>query len=318
VADPCGTSGQPVGAEGELAALGALERRLNHPPPGEVWIGDDAAVLEGQAGPLLFASDLVAEGVHFDRRLSSLADVGWKAMAVNLSDMAAMGGRPLRAVVALAGAFGEELEACYDGLVAAAERYGCPVVGGDLSGAPTGGGLVCSIAVLGTAEASGPVLRSGARPGDELWVTGPLGASAAGLRLLEADPRAEGPLVDRHRRPLPRLAEGRQAAACGASAMIDVSDGLGLDLDRLARASGVGIRLGEVPIAPGATESEALGGGEDYELAFAVSPGTDVTEAFARAGLDVPLRLGEVVADTGERSLHGGALAALGWLHGPR
>ncbi|HLI15604.1 MAG TPA: thiamine-phosphate kinase [Acidimicrobiales bacterium] len=296
---------------GELAALGWLARRLGSGPEGEVWVGDDAAVLAAPAGPLLLATDLLAEGVHFDRRLESLADVGWKALVANVSDVAAMGGRPLAAVVALAGASRAELEELYEGLVAAAECYGCPVVGGDLSDAPA---LVVSVAILGTTDGRPAVRRSGARPGDALYVTGPLGAASAGLRLLRRDPASTGPLVAAHRRPSARLAEGRAAARAGASAMIDVSDGLGLDLERLASASAVGVALDDVPVAPGATLEDALGGGEDYELCLAAAPGV-LEDAFAAAGLALPLRIGRVVADARERSLRGEALPVLGYEH---
>lgn len=303
--------------EGEEQALAVLQAVLPPPPNGEVWIGDDAAVLGGEPGPLLFATDLVAEGVHFDRRLSSLSDVGWKVLATNLSDVAAMGGRPLRAVVALAGAFGNELRSLYDGLAECAERYACPLVGGDLSAAPGGGGIVCSVAILGTTDGWSPVLRRGARPGDELWVTGPLGGSAAGLRQLRADPAATGEAVDRHRRPIPRLAEGTLAATLGATAMIDISDGLGIDLDRLARASLVGVELDDVPVHDGATEAEALGGGEDYELVFSCEKEVAISASFAEAGLRPPVRIGRVVKDPAVRSLRGEALRAAGYLHGP-
>ncbi len=297
---------------GELGALARLAELLPGPPDGEVWIGDDAAVLRAPAGArLVFATDCVVEHVHFERGLSSLEDVGWKAVAVNVSDVAAMGATPLAAVAAVAGASGEELELLTSGIAAAAERFGCPLVGGDLSFASE---LVLSVAVLGTCPGD-PVLRSGARAGDLLYVTGPLGSSAAGLRALRSDPRATGPLVDAHRRPLARLAEGAMAAAAGATAMIDCSDGFGLDLDRLARSSGVGLELLSVPVAPGATTEEAMGGGEDYELIFCAPRGVDIEAAFSRAGLREPLLVGRCVADRERRSLEGGRFEAAGYEH---
>ncbi len=300
---------------GEEEALARRAARLPPPPAGEVWIGDDAAVLAGDRGPLLFATDLVAEGVHFDRRLSSLADVGWKLLAANLSDIAAMGGRPLRCVVALAGGLGDDLDALYDGLGEAATAFSCPVVGGDLSAPPLGGGLCVSLAVLGTTDGRPPVTRAGGRPGDAVLVSGPLGAAAAGLRLLRADPAAEGPAVAAHRRPVPRLAAGRAAAVAGARAMIDVSDGLGLDLDRLARASGVGVELDTVPTAPEASEAEALGGGEDYELVVALADPGALVAAHAAAGLAPPIEIGRLVADPSRRRLQEAPLPIAGWRH---
>src|SRR5687768_8557077 len=150
--------------KGELAVIAALEHRLPRPPAGETWIGDDAAVLAAPTGPLLLAADAVVEGVHADLTRTSLADLGWKALAVNVSDIAAMGGRPLHAVVTVAVPPGrsDDVTALYDGLLPAAEAFGCAVVGGDLTAGPA---LVVTVAVTGTiddVDAGGPVLRSGA------------------------------------------------------------------------------------------------------------------------------------------------------------
>ncbi len=308
-------AGHSFGVGGEAVALEALEAILGPPAHGETWIGDDAAVLCVGGEPLLFASDLIAEGVHFSLAHTSLADVGWKALAVNISDVAAMGGRPFRAVVAIAGAFGPRLEDLYRGLLEASSAYGCPIVGGDLSAPANGDGLVVSVAILGTTEGRAPVLRSGARAGDRLYVTGALGAAAAGLRLLAKDAHALGACVDAHRRPRPRVVEGEAAARLGARAMIDISDGLGIDLDRLARASGLGVALEQLPVAQGATEAEALEGGEDYELLFAVPPEVAVEAAFEASGLTRPVAIGELVADGDRRQLRGRPFAPAGYLH---
>jgi thiamine-monophosphate kinase len=298
---------------GERAAIDLLARLLPPPPAGETWLGDDAAVLERPGGgSLLLATDCVVSGVHFDLRWSSLADVGWKVLSANVSDIAAMGGSPLAAVVAVAGADAGDLEVLYAGLVEAASHYSCPVVGGDLS---AGSELVVSVAVLGSADERSPVLRSGAQPGDRLFVTGALGRAAAGLRLLREGAGQSGELVRAHLRPEARLAAGQAAAAAGATAMIDVSDGLGIDLDRLATASGVGIRLDAVPVAAGATLEEALGGGEDYELVFAAPDGRVVLAAFVSAGLAAPIDIGYCDADATVRRLRGTPLAATGFEH---
>ncbi len=149
-----------------------------------MWSGDDAAVVNvpalspGQAPLLLLAADTLVGGIDADLSLTTLSDFGWKAMAVNLSDIAAMGGRPAHALVSVVGLGPDELEELYEGIREAAAEFGCDVVGGDLS---AGNEVVVSVAVTGWVDGE-PVLRNGARPGDRIWVTAPLGAAAAGLR----------------------------------------------------------------------------------------------------------------------------------------
>jgi thiamine-monophosphate kinase len=301
-----------VSGRGEFAAIARLAARLPHGPDDEVWIGDDAAVMRGGIERLLLTTDAVVGGVHADLALVSLADFGWKALAVNVSDIAAMGGQPVAAVVAVAGPPSTDLDALYEGLGAAATRWGCPIVGGDLVESSA---LVVTVTVAGQGDGQPPpVTRAGARPGDTLMVTGSLGASAAGLRLLRAGVTA-GPLIAAYRRPQARLAEGQAARAGGASAMIDVSDGFGADVGHLLDASEVGSRLGDLPIAPGATEDEALAGGEDYELVFSAPDPERVGHAFAAAGLPAPIVVGVCTEDPAERTLGGQPLAALGWEH---
>jgi thiamine-monophosphate kinase len=275
-----------------------------------------------RVGPsLLLTTDAVVEGVHFDLSLVTLADVGWKALTVAVSDVGAMGGRPAHALVAVGAAPGTDLDEIADGLAEAADRWRCPVVGGDLSAAAQ---LVVSVAVTGGLDGPLPAThRSGARPQDALFVTGPLGASAAGLRLLRggagADPglgdAQRGALLHAYRRPEARLAEGQAARAAGATAMMDISDGLGLDLDRLARASGVGFDLDEVPVADGATLDEALSGGEDYELLIAAPDDGSLGARFAANGLRSPVRIGVCTEDPRERRLGDGSLGATGYQH---
>jgi thiamine-monophosphate kinase len=306
----------------ELAIIERLRTRLAG-PEGQTWIGDDAAVVPGPSGALLLAADAVVAGVHADLALVGLDDLGWKALVVNVSDVAAMGGRPTYALVTVAGPLEEvDVDLLYDGLTAAAEAYDCPVVGGDLSSAPT---LVVAVTVVGDGGPAPPppVLRSGARPGDTVFTTGPLGSSAAGLALLRADRAGEAPdLAVAHCRPRARLAEGAVARAAGATAMIDVSDGLALDLHRVADASHVGVALDHVPVAIGVSrvsddpEAVALGGGEDYELVFTAPDPDRMDAAFVEAGLALPLRIGRCTADPAERRLHGGALPEVGWVHG--
>src|SRR5439155_20908268 len=196
----------------ELAFVSSLARRFGPPPPGEVWAGDDAAVVHAPEGLLLLAVDPMVEGVHF---VTLSADVGWTALARNVSDLAAMGGRPLHALVSLVVPPGLDVAPLVDGLDEARVALGCPIVGGDTSSGPT---LTITVAVTGTVDGS-PVLRSGARVGDVLFVTGPLGGAPA--------------------RPTPRVAEGIAARQGGATARIDISDGLALALRRVAHGRGV-------------------------------------------------------------------------------
>ena len=298
---------------GEFAAIDAIRALLGDPPPdGQVWIGDDAAVVAARDGAaLLLAADTVVGGVHADLALTGVDDLGWKAMAACLSDIAAMGGDPGWALVTVSGADGEEIRALYSGIAEASRRFACPVVGGDVTG---GASLVVTVAVVGTCD-GGPVLRSGARDGDHVWVTGALGASAAGLRQLRSEGRS-GPvdgLARSHARPVPRLAEGRAARVSGATAMIDVSDGLAADVGHIARESGVGISLDSVPVAAGATAEEALSGGEDFELVFCAPPGAPVESAFG--SLAPPTRIGTCTARHAGVRLGGAELRPSGWEH---
>ncbi|HVT42540.1 MAG TPA: thiamine-phosphate kinase [Acidimicrobiales bacterium] len=311
---------------------------------------DDAAVLRLPAGPLVVSVDSVVAGVHVDLAFCSPGDVGWKALMGALSDLAAMGASPLGAVVALCvpgpsgrpgpsgSGDGELALGVMEGVAEASAASACPIVGGDLSQASE---LAVAVTVLGTvndadadadadaavAGAPGPVSRSGAQPGDVVLLTGPCGASAAGLRLLRAGesdnggrPRAGGAAVAAIRaywRPVARLRQGMAARRGGATAMIDVSDGLALDLHRLADASEVGFALDEVPVAAGATREEALGGGEDYELVFTCAEGdvAGMAAAFAAEGCAPPTPIGLIVPDPGVRTLAGRELGRLGWRH---
>jgi thiamine-monophosphate kinase len=280
---------------------------------------DDAGVLElPAAGSLVVSVDSVVEGVHFDLAFCRPSDIGWKALMRALSDLAAMGAAPLGALIALCVPVGtgegELALGVMRGVADASAASGCAVVGGDVSSA---GELVVAVTVLGTAEGdTGVVSRSGAVAGDVLLVTGPCGGSEAGLRELRAGVEGADERLS-YRRPVARLTEGSMAQRCGAHAMIDVSDGLALDLHRLADASGVGFVLDGVPVAAGATLDEALGGGEDYELAIAVAEVDLETleRAFDAAGLSAPLRIGSTVSDADLRLLGTSELERLGWQH---
>ena len=305
----------------EFAVIDALRARFEaaagHLPGGDVGIGDDAAVvtLPG-GGQVVLATDLVVEGVHVDLATSSPEDVGWKALMVAVSDVGAMGCAPTHVLLSVAAPAGFPIERLGDGVAEAAVVCRCVVVGGDLSAAPV---LVVSVTAVGPTPAGGsPLRRSGARPGDRLLVTGPLGSSAAGLRLL-GGPGAAPPdaRTDAHRRPVARLREGWVAREAGATAAIDVSDGLAADVHHLAAASGVGVelQLGSDLVAEGATRDEALSGGEDYELVLATPDPDRLRAAYRAEGLRVPLDVGWCTDRPEQRTVDGVPLPAAGWRH---
>ena len=301
---------------GEFALIERLQAKVPGGGPGVVrGIGDDAAVL--QPGALLLATcDVQVEGVHFTRELCAPADVGWRALAVNLSDIAAMGGAPRYALVSLlipASVGSAALEDLYVGMGDLARLHSVAVVGGNVSA--TSGPLAVDVTLLGDTEHA--VLRRGARPGDRVWMTGHAGKAAAG-RFLLAHTRTAVParetLEAAYRRPVPRVAAGQTlgnlARAGVVTAMIDTSDGTESDLLHLADASQVGVRLdaARVPVPRGLPEAAraagvpvdtwTLGGGEDYELLFTATDAFDARadEVAAAGGVGIT-RIGEVLTE---------------------
>ncbi len=241
-------------------------------------IGDDAAVLRNlrQDQELLVTTDLVVEGSHFDPNVHPALALGHKALARGLSDIAAMGGQPRYVLLSLClppWADAGWQRQFFRGLFRLARRHRVTLVGGDLA---AGSRFVADIVVLGAARWGRILKRGGAKTEDIIYVSGQLGGSALGLKRLRAGrrPRSD-PAIRRHLYPSPRLALGRYLVEkLGVRAGIDLSDGLSIDLHRLAAESGLGaeIRAADIPIFPGATLDEALHGGEDYELLFAVDP----------------------------------------------
>lgn len=249
----------PRDPEDEVIALLAARA---HPRAGTLGIGDDAAIPPPPAGVPLLTVDTMVEGRHWDHRLDP-ADVGWKLVAVNVSDIGAMGGRPEWALLALTLPRPLDLgwvRAFAEGLGAALQRWDLPLLGGDTTGGPA---RVASLTVGGSALR--PVLRSGARPGDRLWVTGTLGRSAEAL--LSPAPRAEA--LGWLRRPVPPVALGEALGRSGrVSAMMDLSDGLARDLPRLCAASGVAAVVDPAALPGDGPLSWRMAFGEDYELLF--------------------------------------------------
>ena len=311
----------------EQELLGAIRKVLSGAGPEvRLGVGDDAAVVAPGSGELVLTTDTLVEGSHFSRATSSARDLGYKAIVVNVSDIAAMAASPRYALCALT--LSADLDAAwvmelFGGMREAADEYALWLVGGNLA---RGSEVTVAITVVGEVAPGRAVTRAGAQVGDRVAVTGALGGSAAGRRLLTlraaADPEQRAAIV-RHARPSARVGEGAVLARYGATAMMDISDGLSLDLSRLCESSGVGARveIQSVPVDAGATLDEALGGGEDYELlvtlpdAAAVAAARDeIREAFGVAlteiGVVTESGLIGVGADGVER-----ALEPRGWDH---
>ncbi len=275
---------------GERALLARIRNRVPG-PPGDVLvgIGDDAAVVApARNEQTVLTTDALVEGVHFDRRWSTPVDVGHKALAVNLSDLAAMGATPRSALLSLVLPDTwsvEDVDALLDGFLALANRERVSLIGGNVT--RTAGPMVIDVTAVGSVRPRRALLRSGGRPGDEVYVSGEIGTAAAGLEMLregvETSDADRAACVDKHRRPEPRVRLGRAVAqARAARAAMDLSDGLADAARQIAIASGCGIRVdaSALPIAPGAKRwwdaagrdalQSAIVGGDDYELLFAL------------------------------------------------
>ena len=274
---------------GEFGLIEAIAAALPRSGRTVVGIGDDAAVLTVPDSRVVVTTDLLVEGRHFRRDWSGPVDIGAKAAAQNFADVAAMGAVPVALLVGfaapgnLAVAWARDLMA---GIADECARAGATVAGGDVSGAES---VVLAVTALGDLAGRDPVTRAGARPGDVLAYAGVLGESAAGLALLEAGLTAPAPLIAAHRRPVPPYPAGPEAAGLGATAMIDVSDGLLADAGHLARASGVQLDIdtarfpGHPALAAAATALGRPGpldwmltGGEDHALAATFPAGREL------------------------------------------
>jgi thiamine-monophosphate kinase len=296
-----GATAEPtIGDQAEEASLARIFPRLPAAAEALVGPGDDAAVMRAPDGRFVVTTDMMVHGPDFRLAWSTPHDLGWKAAATNLSDVAAMGARPTALVVAIAAP--RELGASlFDGIAdglrdaCAALAPGCGVVGGDLSASSV---LTIAVTAFGDLEDRAPVLRSGAKIGDVVALAGELGLAARGLALLFAEGvgadgvpnvelaarvRSKHPVaVDAQLAPRPPISAGVEASRSGATAMMDISDGLLLDAGRLARASGVSLDLESAQL--GSDVSLALGGGEDHGLLACFPPGRPLPRAFRAIG----------------------------------
>lgn len=305
-----------------------LPKSVQEGPGIRVGIGDDTAVLREVTGEeWLVTTDSIVEQVHFTAQTMGWRDVGYKAVAVSVSDIAAMGGTPRYVLIALIlpkgheGLADEHLEELYDGIGECCNAYNCQVVGGNVASAA--GPVSITSTVLGTVPTGKALLRSGAEPGDIVFVTGPVGSSAAGLRQLLQPRTLPGDevvvLMRAHQRPVPQVMAGRVLCEVGASSCNDISDGLASELNEIAKASHVRLRISRerIPMIPelrnfarteGSNPLEyAFYGGEDYQLVGTASP-----FIFARAlsrlqAMGIPLtQIGRVEAGDGVIAEGGG------------
>jgi thiamine-monophosphate kinase len=293
-----GGTGELISDVGEFGLIDRIAAALAGQPDGdvEVGVGDDAAVVALGGSRMVVSTDMLVEGRHFRRDWSTGADVGAKAVAQNLADIAVMGARGTTLLVALglpADLPVDWVTDLYAGMRAEASAQGAVIVGGDLVRSDR---VVISVTAFGPLVGTDPVLRSGAQPGDVLAVAGRLGWAAAGLSILSRGFRTPRTLVDAHRRPQPPYDAALAAALGGATAMIDVSDGLVADLGHVARASGVVIEVDPTalevaePVASAASAFNAdplvwvLTGGDDHAVAATFPADTELPDGFHAIG----------------------------------
>jgi thiamine-monophosphate kinase len=292
-----------ISSLGEHALIARITARLAMPSWVIVGPGDDAAVIEPERGALeVLTTDALVEGIHFDRSFVPPEAIGHRALAVNLSDLAAMGARPRAALLSLALPDALEiavLDGMLDGFISLAGRHHVTLIGGNITRSP--GPRMIDVTAIGSVRRRRILRRAGSRPGDEVYVTGAIGGAGAGLRALQRSAAAQGPGVDRFLRPEPRVRAGSLLGANrAATACVDLSDGLADGVRQLATASGVGISIdaAALPLLESDVD-EALAGGDDYELLFTVRPSQRGRLRGVRNGLgELPItKIGVVTKD---------------------
>ncbi|MEW2357407.1 thiamine-phosphate kinase [Spirillospora sp. NPDC029432] len=300
-----------IGELGEFGLITRLTDRLPQGPQVELGPGDDAAVVCAPDGRAVATTDLLAEGRHFRRDWSGPYEIGCKAAAQNLADVVAMGARPTALLVGLAVPAEtpvEWAEQLYAGLAEECGLAGASVAGGDVVAAPR---IMLAVTALGDLGGRPPLTRAGARPGDLVAVRGTLGLSSAGLELLESGKEGPAELIEAHRRPRPPYTAGDEARAMGATALLDVSDGLLQDLGHIAKASGVRIEVdtARVPVPPVLGRGglrHVLTGGEDHAFAATIGPDTVPPPSWTVVG---------TVAEGAGVLVDGGPYSGSGWDH---
>lgn len=315
---------------GERGLVSRITERIGESKEGEIWAGDDAAVLYPPGHRILLTTDFLMEGIDFTLETFPPDAIGWKAFAVNVSDIAAMGGIPEFALSSLAlrpDMTLELVDGILEGMLAAAEKWGTSLVGGDIS---RGTEIMVSVALVGSLSTEHGVYRSEAEVGDAICVTGTLGGAALGLRELQSIGLTENPsdAVNRQLYPQARVAEARKVAEAGATAMIDLSDGMAVDLGHITKASKVGceVDLNKIPLHESLRGPEvdrddalelALTGGEDFELLFTIPERSVRGAAESLAEFETELtQIGEITK--GETNLGSHTLEewkARGWDH---
>ena len=292
-----------MSSKGEFGFIDFIKERCPS-PEGICGIVDECAVIPSPEGELLFSTDLLMEGVHFLREESSPEDVGWKAAAVNISDIAAMGGIPMATFLSIAlpkDAQGEWAERFMEGYAQISRLYDVPLLGGDTTSSLRD--IAVNVGILGRCQTGRRAMRSSAKVGEFIYVTGPLGDSAGGLHaILNGLERSDDVdfLIGKHKRPIPRVKEGLALVKSGkVGAMMDISDGIASDLRHILKASGAEVHLDRIPLSEPlrrVCDEHALdchrfstGGGEDYELLFTAPDGIE-------DHLDFPVyQIGEIV-----------------------
>ncbi len=332
----CYNSAMKVSELGEFGLIDLLAKMVHEqmapPKPLILGIGDDAAAWQGDASTQLATVDSVIQGIHFSLDITPWKELGWKALAINLSDIAAMGGVPKYALVSLAVPDDTEVDDVtdlYQGMIELAQQFGVAIVGGNISSSPI---VAINITVFGNARSQDKLLtRSGAKVGDKVAVTGYLGAATAGWEMLtkglQIDPEASAFLKSAFLHPYPRIAEGQLLVDTGVKTAIDISDGLISDLNHICKASQVGARIevDRVPVQPAVKANFgdralelALSGGEDYELLFTAS--TEVIDKI-RTKAPCPITvIGEIVGKADkitlvDRNGNPFSLSKRGWEH---